>query len=162
MGGVPFSDEYDRLTSEMELWRAALKKKMHCKYSMSKLRRLMHRTNISHPFNNSIQEIKNKLKDVTNEYWKFKKTAKDTRITFLEGKASAVAKDSGQEKKVILKQLITKERQRESARRIKYTLGQLRGGGISRVEVATNKGVREVTTKTGIERECMEENIKKF
>ncbi len=153
MGRVPFSDEHDRITTEIELWRAIMKKKTNCTYSMGKLRRLIKKSQIDNPLLLSLTEAKTKLKNVTREYWNFKRTAKDSRETFLEGKAAAIAKEKDQEKYNILKQLMHRERQRESSRRIKYTLGKLRGGGITRIEVNTANGIREVTTKTGIERE---------
>jgi hypothetical protein len=163
MGGVPFSAEYSEITTEMELWKAIITKKQGCKFSMSKLRRLSKKAKIIDPLGCTLEEARAKLNEITARYWEFKKTAKDTRSTFLESKASAIAEEKGQEASSIYHQLIRREKQRESARRIKYTLGKLRGGGITRVEVETQDGaIREVTTKVGIERECMLENKKKF
>lgn len=163
MGGVPFSAEYAEITTKMELWKAVITKKQHCKYSMSKLRRLAKKANIPNPLDNTLEEAKAQLEEITHKYWKFKSSAKDARETFLEGKASAIATEQNQDTLIILRQLIRREKQREAARRIKYTLGQIRGGGITRVEVESQDGtIREVTTKVGIERECMIENKKKF
>jgi hypothetical protein len=163
MGGVPFSAEYAEITNEMELWRAVVTKKQQCRFSMSKLQRLAKKANINNPLDYTLDEAKEKLSAVTAKYWTFKNSAKEVRETFLEGKASAVAAENNQDKLVVIKQLIRREKQRESARRIKYTLGKLRGGGITRVEVELQSGkIREVTTKVGIERECMLENKKKF
>jgi hypothetical protein len=44
-------------------------------------------------------------------------------------------------------------------RRIKSTLHKIRNSGISKVEVETTRGeIIEITTKTGIELACMNEN----
>jgi hypothetical protein len=140
MGGVPFSAEYAEITNEMELWRAVVTKKQQCRFSMSKLRRLAKKANITNPLDYTLDEAKGKLHEVTAKYWTFKNSGKEVRETFLEGKALAVAAENNQDKLVVIKQLIRREKQRESARRIKYTLGQLRGGGITRVEVESQNG----------------------
>jgi hypothetical protein len=81
----------------------------------------------------------------------------------MEEKAAAIAKESGSEKATIIKQIITREKQREAARQIKYTLHKFQKSGITKVEVETATGsINEITTKTGIERACMQENKKKF
>jgi hypothetical protein len=163
MGNVPFSDEYNKITNTMELWNAVVTKKRRCKYSMSKLRRLAKKINQANPLHCTLEEAQAKLESSKRQYWEFKKHARSSRDTFLEQQSKAIAKDKGQDASNILKQLITRERQRESSRRIKYTLGKLKGGGVTRVEVETEQGtIREVTTKIGIERECMEENKRKF
>ena len=56
------------------------------------------------------------------EYKNIKKEAKTKRITFLEKKAKIIAEDIGGEKQNIYKRIITRERQREAARRIKLAL----------------------------------------
>jgi hypothetical protein len=78
---------------------------------MSKIRHLICKIKVPHPFNNSIQEVKDKLKAIISDYWNFKRTAKESKVTFLEGKATAIAKDTCQDKVIILKQLITREKQ---------------------------------------------------
>jgi hypothetical protein len=163
MGGVPFSDEYNLLTHTIELWAAVITKKRRCKCSMSKLWRLSKKTNIPNPLQASLEEAQINLTSAKRKYWDFKKTARQSRDTFLEQKATAISKESGQDTAMIIKQLISREQQRECSRRIKYTLGKIRGGGITRVEVVSNDGtIQEITTKVGIEHECMNENIRKF
>jgi hypothetical protein len=46
MGQVPFRDKYKSITDKIELWKAIITKKQHCRYSQSKLRRLEKRTAI--------------------------------------------------------------------------------------------------------------------
>jgi hypothetical protein len=126
---------------------------------MSKLCRLAKKENVTNPLDYSLEEAKRKLQEITSKYWTFKNSAKEVRETFLEGKAAAIAVENNQDKLVVIKQLIRREKQRESERRIKYTLGQIRGRGITRVEVEAQDGtIREVTMKVGIERKCMIEN----
>jgi hypothetical protein len=79
MGNVPFSDKYKDITDKIELWRAVITKKSYCKYSQSKLRRLEKRTGIQHSLHCTIEEAKAKEKQALDEYWKFKKTARQHR-----------------------------------------------------------------------------------
>ena len=59
-------------------------------------------------------------------------------------------------------QLITREKQREAARRIKFTLGKLKGAGVTKVDILHPNGeTEELTTKEEIETACMLENDKK-
>jgi hypothetical protein len=124
---------------------------------------LARRTNIPNPLGCTLQESLINLNNSKQRYWEFKKTARATRDTFLAHKAQAIAAEKGQEVATVIKQLALRERQRESARRIKFSLGKIKGGGVTKVEVELDNGsLREVTTKLGIEQECMTENIRKF
>jgi hypothetical protein len=163
MGNVPFSAKYQRLTARIELWKAVIKKKRHCKYSQSKLRRLERTTGIKDSLHCSLEQAKENEKIAYSDYWKFKKHATEERETFLEDKAKEIAKESGSKKANIIKQLITREKQREASRRIKCTLHKIKNSGISKVDVETaTGGTIEITTKAGIENACMQENRNKF
>ena len=163
MGGVPFSPEFQIHHSTIELWRAVMTKKRGGRYSSSKLKRLEARTNIHNSMQTSQREVEEKLKRAYKDYWTFKKDAKKARSTWLEGLANAIAIDKEQDKDNIYKQLIQRERQRESARKIKATLGKINSGGVTKVEIQlTNGTITEMTTKVGIENACMNENESKF
>jgi hypothetical protein len=163
MGNVPFSPKYKHLTNTIELWKAVIKKKRHCKYSQSKLRRLEHYTGIKDSLHCSLEQAIDNEKLAYEEYWKFKKQATQERQTFLETQAKAIAKESGTTKSSILTQLILREQQREASRRIKFTLHKIKRAGISSVEIERPNGETvEINTKAGIERACMDENRNKF
>lgn len=163
MGQVPFSDKYKLITDRIELWRAVVTKKRHCRYSQSKLRRLEKKTGIMNSLHCTIEEAQEQVTKAFTEYWEFKKSAQASRSTFLEQKAKQISAESTTGTKNILKQIITKEKQREASRRIKSTLHKIRKSGITKVEVQNDNGeIEEVTTKRGIERACMTENAHKF
>jgi hypothetical protein len=163
MGSVPFSAKYWEHTDKIELWKAVSTKKRHCKFSQSKLRRLKKATGISNSLHCTLEEAINNEKQAYEEYWKFKKTAKQQRITFLQAKAKAISQETNTSTTNVMKQIIRQEKQREAARRVKATLHKIRKGGITTVEVLKDSGkIEEITTKQGIEQVCMTENKKKF
>jgi hypothetical protein len=111
----------------------------------------------------SLHQAVEKEKESSAEYWQFKKLALQERHTFLENKAQSIAKEKGAEKASIIKQLITREKQCKASRRIKYTLHKIRNSSVTKVEVLDNNmEMVEITTKTGIERACMDEYKNKF
>jgi hypothetical protein len=98
-----------------------------------------------------------------SEYKEIKKQADQKRITYLEDKAQAISMTTTTDKDNIYRQLILREQQRSSTRKIKYTLGKVQGGGVTRIEVINdNGGIDEIITKEGIEKACMLENDLKF
>jgi hypothetical protein len=163
MGEVPFSAKYKELTSKIELWKAVVKKKRHCKFSQSKLRRLERMTGVDNSLHCSLPQALEKERECYLAYWDLKKHARHERQTFLEQKARSIATESGGRTASIIKQLISREKQREASRRIKCTLHQIRNSGVTKVEIGgDNMETVEITTKTGIERACMDENRNKF
>ena len=81
----------------------------------------------------------------------------------MEQKARTIAEENNMEPNNIFTQLITREKQREAARRIKIMMGKLKGRGVTRVEIAHQDGrLEELTTKNGIEKACMLVNDKKY
>jgi hypothetical protein len=110
----------------------------------------------------SLPEIQQKEVQAFKQYYEVKKKDKLLRRTFLEEKADNIAQDKDLESGNVYKQLIRVENQRTAARNIRYTLQKLRGGGITKVDVIKNGQLVSITTKEGIERECMKENDEKF
>ena len=163
MGEVPYSDELHKASKTIELWKAIETKKKGARYSMSKIRRLEKQLNTHNCLNVSLQEIRQNVQQAYQAYWIVKKDAKNHRLTYLERKATNIAEETGNEQDNVYKQLINREAQRLAARRIRFTLRKLRGGGITRIEVQDQEGNwQEKTTKETIESGCMEENIKKY
>ena len=130
---------------------------------MSKLRRLEKSLKTRNCLNLSLPEIKTNIQDAYKKYWKVKKEANQHRIDYLERKAQDIADELDTDATNVYKQLILRESQRLAARRVKYTLGKLRGGSVTRIEIpmADNQW-QEITSKAGIEKGCIQENIKKY
>jgi hypothetical protein len=163
MGMVPYSTELNKFRSEIQLWRAVIIKKKGCKYSNNKLRRLEKATGIQNSLHVTLEEAQIRESAAFKQYIHHKKTADQSRITYLEDKAAAIALNTTTDKDNIYKQLLMREEQRSSSRRIKATLGKLRSGGVTRVEVLNDAGgLDEIITKEGIEKACMIENDNKF
>ena len=159
MGQVPYSPEIKRMALKLTLWKAVKTKKLGCKYSQSKLRRLEKQTGISNSLHTPLHIVEMKIRSAQMEYNKVKKEAKELRYKFLEAKAAAMAEENNGDQKNVYKQLILREKQREAARKIKTILHKINGGGVTRIEIQANNGdITEITTKEGIERACMEEN----
>jgi hypothetical protein len=150
MGQVPFSDKYRAITDRIELWKAVTTKKRHCRYSQSKLCQLEKKTGIYNLLHCTLEEAKLNEQQAYEEYWRFKKSARVARDTFLETKAKQLSKESSTSTKNIIKQIITREKQREASRQIKATLHKIRKTGITKVEIETENGVEEITTKRGM------------
>ena len=163
MGGVSYSPEFKNYHKTIELWKAVITKKKGCRYSSSKLQRLEHQTNICNSLQHSLQEAEVKEREAYKKYWKFKKEAKEKQYTWLEGLANTIAIDKDLSKENIYKQLIQRESQRDTARKIKSALGRMKSGGVTKVEIEKADGrIDEVTTKEDIEHACMIENESKF
>ena len=163
MGAVPYSDSIKQAGVRIELWKAVITKKTGTKYSMTKLRRLEKKAGIKQSMGRTLTQAKNELKEAEKKYKEKKKIAEALRETFLEKRAKEVAKEKDMVEWSVQKQLIDRERVRQSARRIKYTLRKLRGGGVSRVEIPDSNGTTKVITKKEeIEKACMEENNTKY
>ena len=163
MGAVPYSEEFRLASKRIELWRAVDSKKKGSKYSMTKLRRLEKILKIHNCLNLTSTEIKLNIKEAYKNYWTVKKEAKQHRLNFLERKAQDIANESGLVTENVYKQLMMRENQRLAARRIKYTLKKLREGSVTRIEIPVgNDQWQEITTKKGIEKGCISENIKKY
>jgi predicted transposase YbfD/YdcC len=88
MGNVPFSAKYKELTNKIELWKAVVTKKRHCKFSQGKLRRLEKSTGTPNSLHCSLQDAQDRLKLAFDAYWKFKKKCSD-RTECLHGRESS-------------------------------------------------------------------------
>ena len=163
MGKVPFSPTIKMAGASMELWQGVIKKKLHCRFSMSKIRRLQRKAGINNAMHLTLEETREKLRLATSKYKRLKKDAKQLRVKFLEQRAQDIAEEKNQSTASVYKQLIQTEKQREASRRIKYVLKKVNDKGVTRIEYENENGVREeVTAKEDIERGCMAENKAKY
>ena len=122
MGNVPFSDKLKEAGIKIELWNAVITKKSGAKYSMSKLRQLEKRNNLSHTLHTSTETAKLKLQEAIEGYHKVKDNAREIRKHFMTEQIEAISEDSGKCQSTIRKEIYHREQQKESARNIKYAL----------------------------------------
>ena len=162
MGAVPFSVELNSKRQTIELWKAIETKKSGCTYNWTKLRRLNKRSKVSNPMALPLPQVKDNLQQAYTDYYKTKQESKKLRLTFLEEKARDLAAEKDLDKDNVYSQLIQREKVRASARKIKYALGKVKKGGVTRVEVIQNGNAEEVVDSNEIFRVCADENESKF
>lgn len=163
VGGVAYSDTIAKAGKNIQLWKGVIKKKLGCKFSSEKLKRLAKATDIENPMQYSVEEARMKQQEAIAHYYTLKKQASQLRKTYLQAKASAIANESNTDEDNIYKQLMQREKQREAARHIKATLHKLKSGSVSRVVIPHNDGTTKVLmSKQEIEEACIQENEKKY
>jgi hypothetical protein len=141
MGNVPFSPTIIATCEILQLWKGVKTRQSGRRFSLKKIKRLEKKHHIQDAMKLSKSEVEAKIRDTMSRYKKQKKEAQMLRTTFLQGKAEAMAEESNTEVEKILKQLLTHEAQRTSARRIKATLGKLASGSVTKVDIETAEGI---------------------
>jgi hypothetical protein len=124
MGEVPFSPELSAARSQIKLWKAVISWKMGTKHNMKYIQRLERKTNIQGSRATTLAEAKNHRKEAYKRYWDIKRQAKELRQEFLQKKAKDLLQTNTLDEDNIYKQLITREIQREVARKIKFVLNK--------------------------------------
>ena len=163
MGATPFSPELKLASKRVELWKAVLTKKAGAHFSMTKLRRLELQLGLHHSLHLTIPNIKLKLKEAQQSYWKVKKKGDDHRTSFLLAKAQDIANETNGVADNIYTQLLQRENLRKTHRRIRLTIHKGRSGGITKVDTISDNGTTvELTTKSEIELACINENRSKY
>lgn len=163
MGGVPFSPAIAQARSLIELWKAIVSWKMGSKHNMKHIGRLEKKTGIQGSRDTTLTEAKEQRSKAYTTYWELKKQAKELRMTFLQTKARDIAQTNNLEEDNVYNQLITREAQRSTARKIKYVLHRTNGGGVTKVSLRNDSGHWEETTvKEDIETGCAQENASKY
>ena len=163
MGGVPYSVELTQARTIIELWKTIISWKLGRKTNSKYLRRLEKKTKLMGSRNTTIAEARTALAQAFAEYWDVKRQADDLRTTFLQKKAKELAKTNKLEVTNVYTQLITREQQRRSARKIKYVLNTVLGGGVTKVSLLNPQGEWEETSdKRRIEQGCAHENASKY
>jgi hypothetical protein len=163
MGKVPYSPELAAASSLIELWKAIISWKMGRKHNMKHIQRLEIKNKLTGCRDTTLEEAKRHRSNAYKKYWEIKKQAKELRQSFLNNKAKDLAQLSDLDSDNIYKQLLTRESQREIARKIKFVLKKNHGGGVTKISVLnTNNEWEETTVKEEIEQGCAEENAKKY
>ena len=163
MGGVPYSVEITIARSTIELWQTIISWKLGRKVNSKYLRRLEKKVKLSGSKNKTLAEAKIASAQAFSEYWNLKRKANDLRTTFLQNRAKELSKVTKLDEKNVYSQLITAELQRKSARKIKYVLNKVLGGGVTKISLLNQEGEwEEVTNKKSIEKGCAIENENKY
>lgn len=162
IGGIQYSDAFKQAELEIAVWSAALTKKLKGKYSNTKYRRLLRKTKLNNPLQLATADIiAGKVKAYAN-YYRIKKCDVEIRKTYLEQKAEAAAKERNTDLATVYKQMITQERSRTLGRNVRYALGKVHGGGITKIDVMRGQNRISLTSKEEIEQAVMDENDDKY
>jgi hypothetical protein len=163
MGGIPYSPELSLARTKILLWKTIISWKKGRKTNKKYLLRLEKKASLTGSRNTTITNAKTALAQAYAEYWDIKKEANDLRTTFLEKKAKELSKHEKGDEKNIYEQLLLREKQRASARKIKYVLNKVMGSGVTKISLINQDGEwEEVTDKRQIEEGCAQENSSKY
>ena len=163
MGGIPYSVELAMARKRIELWKSIISWKLGRRINMKYIKRLEKKVGIYGGRHTSLVEAKLTLAKTFTDYWDIKRQADELRITFLQKKAKELAKDKSLDDKNVYLQLISREKQRKSARKIKYVLNKVLGGGVTKISLLNHHGQwEEITDKEKIEQGCAIENASKY
>ena len=118
-----------------------MKQKKGLKISSRKLTRTLKQAGIlTATRGNSLIEIKDELNAATKTYYELKQKAPQLRETHLNRLASSLAAAGNSTKENIIKQLRLREKQRSTARKIKYLRGRLIRNSTTMVSIRTQDG----------------------
>ena len=162
MGNIEYSPLLNKSQLTIELWKGAIKKKSGGKYSTKKLKQLEAKVQVSNSMALTLEEMQKKEASAWKEYWKNKKQSHQLQESYLEQKAMALEETSNLTKATIIKQILTREKQRKAARQVKVALRKMKGNNITTLETSNNGRKIEYTSKYAIEKICIEENRRKY
>ena len=163
MGGVPFSVELTKARTTIEMWKTLTSWKLGRKTNKKHLHRLIKKAGLPGSVNATLEECKQSTAQAFTMYWDVKRRATDLRITFLQTRAKELSKVRKLDENNVYLQLIASEQQRRSARKIKFVLHKVLGGGVTKISILNQQGNWEETTnKQEIEQGCAEENASKY
>ena len=110
----------------------------------------------------SLETAEKNEREAWASYWKIKKQAPSLRTTFLEQQAKDIARDKGLEEKNVYQQLLTRERQRKDARKIKFALKKMNAGSVTTLETKVHGRTVEIIDRSAVEKACIQENREKY
>ena len=163
MGGVPYSAELNQARKKIEMWKAITSWKKGRKINMKYIKRLEISATLQNSRHCTLAEAKLATAKAFSEYWDLKRQSKELRKSFLHGKAKELALTLKQDETNIYNQLILREQQRSSARKVKFVLQKVLGNGVTKISLLNNDGQWEETTnKLHIEQGCADKNTSKY
>ena len=165
VGGVLWTPKLQLWMDRITFWQNFRKKREGQRIKLKLLRRQAKKIGMKQDFKTigRKQAISEEAK-AKKEYYKVKeKNKKGGRETWQAELAEEKAKEGNTTKEKVLRNMIRKEHERKSWKRIKAVNGKLCAGAIKEVEVpAGNGGWKKVTDQPEMERGCLEENIRRL
>jgi sRNA-binding protein len=109
------------------------------------------------------QAAQSQLKEAYQQYYSQKGSAKELRQAALENLAEAIAERGNTTHAQVLKSLREWEKQRTTAKKIRYLQGKLRAGSTTMVATVDQEGNKtDLTKQQDIEQAILDNNLSKF
>jgi hypothetical protein len=163
MGQVPFSPQLVTVWKKLNAWQLLLKKFKGFRVNSRYLWRTLKAAGITDISLLTVQEVEENIAESRIQYRRLKKVAPNLRSTWLEEIANARAVQGKTEIAQELRNLITREQQRQAARAIKSCMKAVSRKGLSSIEVQDQHGEwKEITDQESIEKELLKELQTRF
>lgn len=163
MGQVPFSPALLNSWKKIKAWRLIIRKCEGKKIDSRYLKRTLKAADIGDQSLITISEAKENLQTSLTTYRYLKKDAYAARSTWLEEVATARAEEGNISAAQEMRNLVTRERQRNDARQIRFALAENTRRGLGSIEVQRSDGSwQELTEQHDIETALLEELEKRF
>ena len=162
MGAVPWSPEMQTYFDERKLWTLVVKYRKKVRLSSRKIRRLMKKVKNRDALQIDAETAQLRRNEAHKAFLVAKKKAPNMRRSHLQGMAEALARKNHTDPEKELKSLQHRERQRQTARRVKRIRQKYRSGMVTKLYQTVN-GVRTLLgTKATMEKGCETENEGRF
>ena len=161
MGGRKWSPVLQKARDMIRLWTLVRRKLTKCKVSIRTIIRLNKKLDID-TTHVSIQETQKGLDEAYTEYKRIRVQHEELHKTYREKLAQGRATEGNSTAASELKKMIHRERQRQTARRVRRAVGKSRGAGTTKVQVVRGGRLTEITSKSEMENAILQENEEKF
>jgi hypothetical protein len=163
-GQVAYSPQLDTVKKQIYAWTLLEKKARGQRISSRLLCRALTKASLTSESRGlPLADITSKLKHLFQEYYKIKGSSKEVRDSAMESLAEALAEQGNTKKEKMIQAIRHREKQRDTARKIKYLRGKINTGSTTMVTIQTDKGrKRDLTEKKDIEEAIMKNNQDKY
>jgi hypothetical protein len=163
-GQVTFSPELQAARNQITAWVHLVNRAKGKKVSSRLISRLLKKANIDssvHAYEETL--LQEKLKEAYQKYYKVKGSAKELRQMALESLVEAIADKGNTSQEKALKALQEREKQRNTARKIRYLRGKIKVGSTTVVTTTDAAGNKiEITNQKDMEQAILDNNHKKI
>jgi hypothetical protein len=160
MGQVSFSQELQQARQKIRAWHPLDKEVKDLCTSSRLLCRTLLKANLPP---DSREKIRQHLHEAYKAYYKVKGSHKELCASHTDNLAEALAEASKMSKENVIKLIRQREKQRFTARKIKFLRGKLSGGSTTMVTIQQEDGThKDITGKNNIEEAIMASNNLKF
>ncbi len=164
MGQVAYSPQLRLASRTIKAWSLIEKKAKGMKVSSRLLNRTLKKSGLPTSTRSLKKEvISQRLKEAYQDYYKIKGSSKELRASATDELVEALALSGNSTKEKIVKTIKHREKQKASARKIKFLRGKLKSGSTTMVTVQQADGTyKDLTGKLEIEKAIMENNKEKY